>query len=250
MENDFLECRGIFSLCDRLDNELLWIHYTSESGFAMELNIEKYKSYLEENHKGDYYIFPISYENLKKIDLADYSIRTEVKNGDKISVTMDYAIPGAYCFAVKDKFWDYEKEWRVLLKHREFKNVLSPLIIGEEDKKKNFNDLLESRNVKFNSDIIEKVLLAPLFFNNKRFSDLINVNEDSKEKERYIFSTCQDKEERKDLYAFFVTLKEKYADCIYLMGKTMQDGVFKRVINSKIIIEEVTKDYLTLIKEN
>lgn len=134
----FLECRGVLSLSDTYKNELLWAHYTNETGFCIELDTIKLKNNLYENNlENDYFFFPISYGKLKQIDFSEYiNYEVEQKNSKFCSKKVNAMLPILYCFAQKDYTWKYENEWRILLRHKKFNSVSFPIdIINDEQKK-------------------------------------------------------------------------------------------------------------------
>src|SRR5690606_5125349 len=67
----FLEKRDVLSLCITYQNELIWAHYTGETGYCIELNTDRLKENLLENRSPqDLLFFPVSYGKLQQIDFS------------------------------------------------------------------------------------------------------------------------------------------------------------------------------------
>ena len=91
----FLKNRGVLSLSDNYDNELLWIHYTNESGYCIEIETQVLKKSLEKNReKDELYFFPISYGELKQINFNNHIEKT-IKDGNSTTKkrNIDTTIP-------------------------------------------------------------------------------------------------------------------------------------------------------------
>lgn len=102
LKNNF-EDIGICSFCEDINHPIMWAHYTNNyRGFAIEFDTEDFKLYIEENQfKGN-----------------------DIKEGFQISkvIYVNYIVPiqkafefhKRYLFATKGKFWEVEKEWRII----------------------------------------------------------------------------------------------------------------------------------------
>ena len=238
--NEFLKYRGILSLTEGYQNELFWIHYTNEKGYCLEINSSKLKKFFEDKYASDILLFPINYKKLEILNLNNVAIFEERTNIFK--QTVDINLPILYSFSVKDEFWKYENEWRFLLKKQDFKHINNPLdIISKEEKKIDEENLL-SRNIEIPIDVIEKIILAPVFFNNYVFQKktLENGNE------KFWFT----KSEANDIYKFFKILLEKYNDKIFQVDKVLNynDNSVNRVLRYKIEIIKLSDDYAIIKK--
>lgn len=94
---------GICSFCEDINHPIMWAHYTNNyRGFAVEFNTENFKLIIDKNQfKGE-----------------------EIDKGIQISkvIYVNYIVPiqkafgfyKRYLFATKGKFWQIEKEWRII----------------------------------------------------------------------------------------------------------------------------------------
>lgn len=164
--------RGILSLTTSPLNKLMMPHYTNERGFVLEFNTDKLLNFLEQKYlKENVTLFPMNYaKSLKPINYFKYVIDKLSINEDNYRVhTLNELIPFLYIASVKDKVWKYENEWRILLRKEEgmgfakdpkcFSCIDSSLISTNE------------RRINFNFDCLDKIILAPMFFNNYYFSE-------------------------------------------------------------------------------
>lgn len=238
--NEFLKYRGILSLTEGYQNELFWIHYTNEKGYCLELNSSKLKNFFEEKYSSDILLFPINYKKLEILNLNDVAIFEERTNLFK--QTVDINLPILYSFSVKDEFWQYENEWRFLLKKNDFKHINNPLDIISEEERKLDQINLNSRNITIPIDVIDKIILAPVFFNNDVFckKSLESGNE------KFWFT----KPDKNELYNFFKILLEKYQDKIFQVDKVLnyKDNSVHRVLRYKIEITELSEDFINIRK--
>ncbi len=237
LSDDFLKYIGTFCLCEINNNDLLWSHYTSETGYCLELDIESIIQQIEE--KGlEYYFFPINYGEIKTIDLLEYSV--EMDTGQSINV--DINLPILYCLSNKEKFWEYEKEWRLVIRNNKFEHYSNSQFFITQDQKKIEKKNLQLRNICFNNNIIKKVILSPVFFNNKRFlkSEFKNIIT------KYYF--IKEDEEYDTLYKFFKELKQNYTHLIYQMDKIIENGKIIRKAIYKIGIIEFNEDYIEIAR--
>lgn len=214
----FLECRGVLSLSDTYKNELIWAHYTNETGYCLELDTDKFKENIEENrYENDLFFFPISYDDLERINFFKHiSFQIEPKNKENNSKIYSAILPILYCFAQKDKCWNYEKEWRFLLRDKKFNSISIPTDIISDDEKLVENARKIGGNIEFKKEVISKVILAPLFFNNSRFNRL-EVN--SSNFSIYNFKNNNEGKNTKDLLEI---LKNNFSDKIYQIDKMIK----------------------------
>lgn len=233
IEVEFLKFKGVFSLSETYKNELLWVHYTNEKGYCIEIDTKAFESFLQSKYNGDYHFFPIDYHKLKQINFNDYIIKTEKD--------IDANIPIMYSFIRKDKFWSYEKEWRFVLRHKNFQQVYHPLEFVEESEHETSLNSKYYRNIKVSNHLIKKVILAPAFFDNERFSKL-NFNHNSI---KYHFKKSKSENETKE---FLKILYRDFNDRIFQVDKVVNKDVVGREICYQIVINEINNDYILLNK--
>lgn len=238
--NEFLKYRWILSLTEGYQNELLWIHYTNEKVYCLELNSSKLKNFFNEKYTSDILLFPINYKKLEILNLNDVAIFEEQIN--LFEQTVDINLPIIYTFSVKDEFWQYENEWRFLLKKQDFKHINNPLDIISKEEKKIDQENLNSRNIEIPIDVIDKIILAPVFFNNDVFCK--KTSESGNEK--FWFT----KPDINELYKFFKILLEKYHNKIFQVDKVLSytDNSVNRVLRYKIEIIKLSEDYIIIRK--
>lgn len=239
----FLKNKGVLSLSNTYKNELIWVHYTNECGYCLELETDKLlKSVRKNRNEKDVLFFPVSYDNLKQIDFSEY-ITTELipKNDEFMSRKVDANLPILYCFAQKDKFWKYEKEWRLLINDENFKSIEFPLTIMNDDEKTTENKGKSSGNVEIEKKAISKIILAPLFFNNDRF------NKSSINGTTTTFH-FKPNENGKMIKEFLQTLKSDFNDKIYQIEKFIKDKRIARDIKYKIQIVKINEQSVDIIK--
>lgn len=228
LSDEFLKYIGIFCVCDNYSNDLFWTHYTNESGYCVEINTQSLLDSLKEYKP---YFFPINYGELNQIKFFEYCV-TRMSNGQKI---YDANIPIYYTLSNKEKFWNYENEWRLIIRNEGFEKVSNPQVMISEEQKNFENESLKKRNIKISNSIIEKVILATVFFNNKRFSS----REFDNMKVKYFFSLNDEKENLRD---FLKTLKNKFNDRVFQIDKYLKDGKVIRDIQYKIDILTINDD--------
>lgn len=234
--DEFLKYIGIFCACENYSNDLLWSHYTNEKGFCIELDTSNLLQSLQEYKK---FFFPINYGELSQINLLDFCYK-RVENG---IVNADANIPIFYSLANKDFFWNYEKEWRVIIRDETFEKITNPQIMLSEGEQKIENENLKKRNILIPENVFKKIILSPLFFNNNRFQ----ATKFNRKEVKYFFS---EGDEKTILIDFFKTLKEKYNDKIFQINKYLGNGKILRDITYHILILEVNDDYVELVRKN
>lgn len=230
ISNGFLKYLGYFCLCENYSNDLLWTHYTAEQGYCLEFNREKLLKSFKEYQQ---YFFPINYNDLQKINLQDYSERKVVDK--KVSVTAN--IPLFYSIANKEKFWSYEKEWRLVIRDESFTAIENPQVLISDEQKKIQSQNLKSRNLKFDKDAVNRIILATLFFNNDRF----NRREEIANKTFRLRFVQNDKQ--KELQKFLTILMNEFTDKVYQVEKVVGDDRIFRDIKYKVEILNVNDTY-------
>jgi len=242
LSKDFLKYKGVFSLSSIYSNELLWVHYASETGYCLELNVKELKESLENKH--NVLLFPISYGVLKQINVNEYIEKTRVsKNKTTDSNIINANLPLFYTLAQKDKFWEYEKEWRFVLTDEKFNSVSFPTEILSDAQKNDENTKMASGCVKIEKKVIEKILLAPLFFNNNRFNSEEYIDKN------ILLYKAKNNENGQEIISFFEVLFQNYNDRIFQVDKIIVDGIVRREIEYKISIIDVVGNFIKIRRE-
>lgn len=151
-------------------------------------------------------------------------------------------LPILYCFAQKDNCWKYENEWRFLLRDKKFNSISFPIeIINDEDK--SMEDARKTGgNVEIDKDVISKVILAPLFFNNSRFNKLEITNSN------FLIYNFKDNTAGKAAKDFLEILKNSFNSKIYQVDKVVQNELVVRELKYKIEIIDIENSFVKLIK--
>jgi len=94
---------GLVSLTSSPLNILMWAHYSSEKGFAIELDTQKLKDNIKSRNEDieRFSLTPIQY--VKKLDAIDVSAKDFYQTD----------IPLSYISNIKRDVWKYENEWRL-----------------------------------------------------------------------------------------------------------------------------------------
>lgn len=150
---------------------------------------------------------------------------------------MDLLLPIYYSLSMKEIFWNYENEWRFIIKNENFDKITNPLVLITQEQKNFEINALEKRNIKITDSVIEKVILSTVFFNNKRFS----YNEFDKMKVKYYF---ENNNEKNVLQEFLTILKKEYSDKIFQIDKFLINGKVIREIQFKLEILEINDTYV------
>ncbi|MDR3704583.1 MAG: DUF2971 domain-containing protein [Paludibacteraceae bacterium] len=215
------EKSGIISLTTNPLNTLMWAHYATEKGFAIELDWPKMKSNLNKgknNHIQDYVFFPVQYvSDLKPID----SFQKNFNSQD---------VPFLYSTAVKRKDWEYENEWRLIT----FSDGYAP----NDVRGIRFSNNNIERKIHYPLDAIKSITLGKNFFSNvKRIDD---------EKFEISYSCCYKDKSEKNLVDFiFNNLNDK----LYWCGEYKEGEAFKRS-SEKISLKKISADTFEIERKN
>lgn len=155
---------GILSLSKDFDNMLMWSHYAQNSGFCLELDYNQFPF----NYSGP---FPVNYqESFSPIKLSKTPLASAIAAQSN----------------VKNKIWEYEKEWRLLVHVPErFKMKVFGYWSGA-------NQLsTHDRKFKYPLKAIRSIILGISFFSwgelsSKSGESLWTVNLDTKNKNYYL----------------------------------------------------------------
>lgn len=148
---------GIISLTSNDMDNLMWPHYTGETGFQIKFSANKVCDSLDKNlsKEGDFYhgVYPINYSSLLEvIDASNYS---------------SLAVPALYITNIKEEMWSYENEWRILISK---KNMGVPYSKLSFPPAKDNRAPKENRYAFYSNDLIEEISLGANFFNGNSFS--------------------------------------------------------------------------------
>ena len=240
-KKDFLRWRGVFSMSEDFKNELLWIHYTNESGFCLEFDTKKLENYFKTNIGNDHtYFFPISYNNpVTQIDFNNYIYFDEKKDNQNI----DALLPIMYCLAVKENHWEYEKEWRLLINNQNFNYVSDVNQIIDDKTKADENGKTKGNNLQIDRTLITKVILAPRFFNNNRFNKHEILERGF---EVYNFKINEEGNYAKQLLK---NIFEHFPNCIFQIDKVVTtQNIVGREITTRIEIIDISESYIIIKK--
>lgn len=236
LSKEFYKHRGVLCLTDNFNNDLFWPHYTSEQGFCLEFESDKF---VDSFSNDDLLVVPISYQKLMPINFNDH-IRKQKVSGKMV---VNANLPLGYILSFKDKIWEYENEWRLILRSLNPLGVVSrPLDINDIQYKKE-NEDKKLRNKKYNQESLSKVILSTLFFNNKRFNKEIRDNNDIS----YHFKNSDNNE----LYQFVHMLYTSYNDKIFQLDKIYDETESQiiRKMSYKINIVDLTDKYVKIKRE-
>lgn len=235
LSRDFLKHIGYFCLCENFHNDLLWTHYTNERGFCVEYNTKE----LLENFKSlQMYFVPINYDELKQINFKKNSLKT-IKNN---KVNIEANIPLFYSLVNKEKFWSYEKEWRIIVRDEKFDSVSHPLEFNIEQILEFEYDAIKNRNLKINDNCINRIILSTYFFDNNRF-DMSQKNGNQ------IIYKFKNNDGKANLKEFITILINRYNNKVYQVDKYLENGKVIRNIKYKIEFLRITENYCE-IKRN
>lgn len=98
--SDVLQTVGILSLSEKLDHPLLWAHYAaSHRGFTIEFKTDHEFFNRRRSDKDELF-------HLRKVKYVDNSSKTDITLSE---------MHGDDILATKDKSWEYEAEWRIIV---------------------------------------------------------------------------------------------------------------------------------------
>lgn len=210
--NEYFGCRGIICLTKSYQNNLFWPHYTNENGFCLEFNTDILEKSIGKNnlHIESKDFFPISYGELNKIDVLEFC-SYKIINNEK---DFNSLIPSMYTVAIKDKFWSYEDEWRIIIK--------SKLLLKDNS----------FRKLKYDLESISRIFLAEKFFSKDRF---VVSDEDQRGIKCFIFNKHHN--DYKNLLVFIERLLIKFNDKIFIIGRIEKGNNIVKDIEYKVVIK-------------
>lgn len=210
---------GIISLTPQPLHTLMWAHYSSESGFMVELDWEILKDNLKNKNPNlnNYVFFPVQYVNeLESINFFGANFRSA-------------DVPFLYSVGIKRKDWAYEDEWRLISYAKAYgipTSILSPYpsVPGQQE-----------RRVHYPLEAIKSITLGKQFFNGKNVEKLL---------ESMTFQ-MKDVPELK-LIDFMI---ENFPENIFLCGEYESERRFKRSSERVNIIKKEDNIY-TVVRLN
>lgn len=148
---------GIISLTAQPLHTLMWAHYSSESGFMVELDWETVKDNLKKENPNlnNYVFFPVQYvDNLESINFFGANFGSA-------------DVPFLYSVGIKRKEWAYEDEWRLITYAKDYgipSSIISPYpsVQGQQE-----------RRVHYPLEAIKSITLGKQFFNGKNVEKLL-----------------------------------------------------------------------------
>lgn len=234
LEEAFIH-RGVLCLTTKFNNNLFWPHYTNEQGVCLEFKTDKF---LQSFENEDYFLFPIDYGELKRINFKDYVIETKQKG----RVSVDFNLPIIYTLAVKDNIWKYENEWRIILKKKDLGKISHPLRIIDNKTLEEECKSLDNRNIHYNNDSISKIILSTLFFSHHRF----NKCEFQRENIKYYFRNSDN-----PLFDFLLELKNNFNDKIFQIDREIiENNQIVSKLNYQVEIIEITSKYIIINRKS
>lgn len=223
---------GFVSLSSNFINNLMWGHYSKETGFVVQLDMEILKNNIRNlnNDIKNFSLTPIQYvDKLETIDM----VREEFKSP---------FLPFLLATNIKQNNWGYENEWRLRI-HKESMDTPKDLslaikdfleIISQiEDVKIHF-PFKSDRKVYYPKEAITGILLGKKFLLQDKYCKKIRYNNGT-----ILFF----KEEEKEFIEFVNFLVDNFSDKLYHSSeKYNDDGSIERGLVS-IKLEKI--DYYT-----
>lgn len=143
---------GVICLTSNEMNNLMWGHYSGDSGFKIKFETKKLLESINSENNQNCMFFPINY----------------IKN--KLHISTEFygnTIPLLVDISTKVMDWKYENEWRIVVSKNDL-SVPKSLVSLFEDYLGN-----DDRYIKYNSTDIKEIVLGFNFFNGKNFENLV-----------------------------------------------------------------------------
>lgn len=209
--------RGLLSLTTTPFNNLMMPHYTQEKGFVLDFDSKALIDDLKDS-QDDVFVFPMNYKDqLVPIDYFKNVFKRSFIMGDERRIAVDDIIPMLYISSSKDINWKYEDEWRILLQ----KPMMGYYPVAAEHRIEAISPLGEhGRKVMFPEAALNRIILAPHFFNTRHF-------ELGKKLPRQIVFKCREENLISDnLFELMKEFLEKLASDDY-RDKVFLQNIFK-----------------------
>ena len=220
---------GLVSLTSSPLNILMWAHYSSEKGFAIELDTQKLKDNIKSRNEDieRFSLTPIQY--VKKLEAIDVLAKDFYQTD----------IPLSYISNIKRDVWKYENEWRL----RIYKEVMEVPIKDFFPTLKNIEG--KNRFIHYPKEAIKAVFLGKYFANGnncKAIDDKTIVLKDSSQKD-----SSQKDSSQKDCFIEFINyLSENFNDRLYLSGELESNSTFGRCLG-KIELKKIDNSTFKII---
>lgn len=220
---------GLFSLSKNEMNDLMWGHYSTDSGFKVKFDTVKLIDSLNKNYDQKSMVFPINYINQKlQVDVGRYGVH----------------LPLLVDFSTKVKSWEYEDEWRIIMTKNDMDIPNSIKTPNQKDHKGK-----DDRLFKYDPSCISEIVLGMDFFNgiNLRKSEYVSPTE------RVIIS----KDNSLSLFLDFIV--ENFPDKIYhagvfvnrdksefegtsTMGRSIEQINIQKIDDNKFMLKRINPD--------
>lgn len=225
---------GIISMTSRENHSLMWPHYTNEKGFKLKFDFENLQNSLIKNIEDEdgalLGLFPMNYsDELQPIDVSPFN---------------RMLVPFFYSVTVKHSQWKYEDEWRFIYSKPQMGVPLNKM--GLTNNRDNYLGIKENRFAKYDSNIIEEIVLANIFFNGEDFS--IKWNNDLTE------FIIRPKKDTKNFIAFLDYVCDNLEDKLFYSGVKYEFNNDKKLklvrTKEKLKIEKMSKTKYKLYRTN
>lgn len=220
---------GLVSLTSSPLNILMWAHYSSEKGFAIELDTQKLKDNIKScnNDIERFSLTPIQY--VKKLEAIDVSAKDFYQTD----------IPLSYISNIKRDVWKYENEWRL----RIYKEAMEVPIKDFFPTLKNIEG--KKRFIHYPKDAIKAVFLGKYFANGNNCKAIDN-------KKIVLKDSCQKDSCQNECFIEFINyLSENFNDRLYLSGELESNSTFGRSLGKIELrkIDDLTFEIIDLKEE-
>jgi hypothetical protein len=208
---------GLISLTTQPLNILMWSHYSSESGFIIELDKQCLIDNLRQNNKdiNNWCFRPIQYvDELESINMFQEGFKTP-------------DLSFLYMTNVKRREWEYEDEWRLAIYKNDMSVPFSFLNIGSTN-----YDGTQERKIFYSKDCIQSLVVGKHFFNGKNCSKVTGD---------LIFTISNEK-----FKSLVQHIYENYNEKIFMSGELEKGSKFGRSI-SRITLKKIADDQFQLV---
>ena len=194
---------GLVSLTSSPLNILMWAHYSSEKGFAIELDTQILKDNIKNLNEDieNFSLKPIQY--VKKLEAIDVSAKDFYQTD----------IPLSYISNIKRDVWKYENEWRLRIYKEAMKVPIKDFFPTLED--------IEGSNrfTYYPKEAIKAVFLGKYFANGNNCEAIYDKRIELK-----------DSFQNKYFIEFINYLSENFNDRLYLSGELESNSTFGRTL--------------------
>ncbi|WP_311322576.1 DUF2971 domain-containing protein [Capnocytophaga leadbetteri] len=215
---------GLVSLTSSPLNILMWAHYSSEKGFAIELDTQKLKDNIKSRNEDieRFSLTPIQY--VKKLEAIDVLAKDFYQTD----------IPLSYISNIKRDVWKYENEWRL----RIYKEVMEVPIKDFFPTLKNIEG--KNRSIHYPKDAIKAVFLGKYFANGNNCNAIYD--------KRIVLKGGS---ENKWFIDFVDHLLKNFNDRLYLSGELESNSTFGRSLGKIELrkIDDLTFEIIDLKEE-